>query len=189
VRVRAVQARVSKLRSALGRIAGKSADEDSSAGELFPSISQLPLLGVTYADLLRRTKVEEAVFETLTREDELAKVQEAKEIPSVKVLDPPEVPQRKSFPPRLLIMILGTMLAAVAGITWILASAAWRATESSDPRKALAIDVWTDLHATRLWNGRNGSRLGPPSSWLKGKFRRSKDGQTGKQEPEEAAQK
>ena len=49
--------------------------------------------------------------ETLTQEYELAKVQEAKEIPTVKVLDPPNLPEKKSFPPRLLFMLLGTMLA------------------------------------------------------------------------------
>ena len=49
--------------------------------------------------------------ETLTQEYELAKVQEAKGIPTVKVLDPPNLPEKKSFPPRLLFMLLGTMLA------------------------------------------------------------------------------
>lgn len=176
VRVRAVQARVNKLRSALANIAGKGADENSSAGELFPSISQLPVLGVTYADLLRRTKVEEAVFETLTKEDELAKVEEAKEIPSVKVLDPPEVPQKKSFPPRLLIMILGMMLAAVGAITWVLAKTAWEATEPTDPRKAVAMEVWANVRASLPRNANNGSWLAKQAGWVKEKLRRSTDG-------------
>ncbi len=50
---------------------------------------KLPLLGVTYADLYRETKIQEAVLETLTREYEMAHVKEAKKIPTVKVLDPP----------------------------------------------------------------------------------------------------
>ena len=36
----------------------------------------------------------------LTQKYELAKVQEAKEIPTAKVLDFPKLPERKSFPPR-----------------------------------------------------------------------------------------
>ncbi|MDE3111226.1 MAG: lipopolysaccharide biosynthesis protein, partial [Acidobacteriota bacterium] len=93
-RVRSQEARVNELRSALQRLGGANANETSSASELYPSLRQLPLLGVSYADLLRRTKVEEAIFETLTQQDELAKVEEAKDTPTVKVLDSPQVPQK-----------------------------------------------------------------------------------------------
>ena len=84
--------------------------------DLYPSIRQLPLLGVAWADLYRRTKVEEAVFETLTKQYEMAKVNEAREIPSVKVLDPAEVPEKKSFPPRTLIVLGGMCLAFVLAV-------------------------------------------------------------------------
>ena len=68
-----------------------------------------------YADKFRQLKVEEAVYETLTKQFELAKVQEAKEIPSVKVLDQPEVPERNSFPPRTLIIFVGTACSVLLG--------------------------------------------------------------------------
>jgi len=167
VRVRAAEARVNQLRNSLKNIAGKGAGENSSADQLYPSIRQLPLLGVTYADLLRRTKVQEAIFETLTQEDELAKVQEAKEVPSVKVLDPPRVPQKKSFPPRLLIMILGTMLSAVFAVTWVLAKSAWEGVDQNDPRKAVAIEVWTDMRANLPWAFQNGSGARVNRLWRK----------------------
>jgi len=173
VRVRALQARVHELRSALEKLGGKSANETSSAQQLYPSLRDLPVLGVTYADLLRHTKVEEAVFETLTQEDELAKVEEAKEIPSVKVLDPPLVPQRKSFPPRPMIVVLGTMLAFVAGSSWILANSAWEAVDPGDPRKALALQLWSDVHASLPWNSSNGSTNGGPRHWLRARFQRT----------------
>ena len=63
---------------------------------------------------IARPRLQEAVFETLTQEYEMAKVQEAKEIPSVKVLDPPNVPERKSFPPRTLIVLAGGGLGILA---------------------------------------------------------------------------
>ena len=170
VRVRSVQARVNELHNALRNIAGKGADENSSAGQLYPSIRELPLLGVTYADLLRQTKVQEAIFETLTQQDELAKVEEAKEIPSVKVLDPPLVPQKKSFPPRLLIMVLGALLATTFSATWILARSAWEAVDPGDPRKAVATEVWSDFRASLPWSSRDGAESG--TSWLRQRFRR-----------------
>src|SRR5208337_696813 len=77
VRVLAVKARISELQEQLQKIGGDTA---SGSDSLYPSIRKLPLLGVTYADLYRRTKIEEAVFENLTRQYELAKVEEAKQI-------------------------------------------------------------------------------------------------------------
>lgn len=156
-RVRSMQARVNELRGSLEKLAGTSASEQSSAQELYPSLHELPLLGVNYADLLRRTKVEEAIFETLTQQDELAKVEEVKEIPSVKVLDPPEVPEKKSFPPRVTIMVLTTMLSLVVGALWVMTRTAWQKMEPTDPRKAVMTEVWSDMRASMPWNHRNGT--------------------------------
>jgi hypothetical protein len=123
------------------------------------------LLGVTYADLYRRTKVQEAVFETLTQEYELAKVQEAKEIPTVKVLDPPNLPDKKSFPPRTLIVLLGTVLAFSLGVTWVLGSALWEGTDPADPGKLLAQEILDTAKAAlpRPWRNRSNDRPRPCS--------------------------
>jgi len=173
VRVRATEARVAELKRHLERLGGKGASETSGIQSLYPPIRQLPVLGVTYADLYRKVKVEEAVFETLTQEFELAKVEEAREIPTVKVLDAPTVPQKKSFPPRLLIAALGTMLALAFGVTWVLGQAAWEATDAADPRKALASEVWSDVRAALPWASQNGSEIGRLAGWLQRKFHRS----------------
>ena len=159
VRVRAAQARMVELETQLEKLGGK--DESTSLAEaekndpLYPSIRRLPLLGVTYADLYRRTKVQEAVFETLTQEYELAKVQEAKEIPTVKVLDPPNLPDKKSFPPRALLVLLGTVLAFSLGVTWVFGSALWEAVDPADPRKALAQEVLGTAKAAIPWASRS----------------------------------
>jgi uncharacterized protein involved in exopolysaccharide biosynthesis len=162
VRVRAAQARSAELESQLEKIGGKgesSSLENSAQNDpLYPSIRKLPLLGVTYADLYRRTKVQEVVFETLTQEYELAKVQEAKEIPTVKVLDPPNIPDKKSFPPRTLIVLLGTALAFSLGVTWVFGSALWEGTHPADPRKLLAQEIFDTAKAAISWSSRNGSR-------------------------------
>lgn len=165
VRVRAVEARVAELRRQLRRIGGAGASENSAAQELYPSIRQLPLLGVNYADLLRRVRVQEAVFETLTQEYELAKVQEARETPVVKELDPPRVPEKKSFPPRLLIIALGALLALFASGCWVLAQAAWEAADANDPRKALATEVWSDVRGVLPWAAHNGARPASDNGW------------------------
>lgn len=144
VRVRTMQARVAELQRELVKMGGKSepnTEEQPKDDELYPSIRKLPLLGVTYADLYRRTKVEETVFETLTQQYEIAKVQEAKEVPSVKVLDPPEVPEKKVFPPRILFTIVGAILALAIGAGWIVANEGWERIDPQDPGKLLVLHM------------------------------------------------
>lgn len=143
VRVRTVEARISELQHQLEKLGGKGDGLGTGEGDsLYPSIRKLPLLGATYADLYRRTTVQEVVFETLTKQYELAKVQEAKEIPSVKVLDNPDIPEQKSFPPRLVIIILGTGSVLLLAVLWVLGRAKWEEIDETDPRKSFAIHVY-----------------------------------------------
>jgi len=68
VRVRSIRARIEELKRQLEKIGGKgentSAPAEGQEEALYPSIRRLPLLGVPYADLYRRTRVQEAVFES-----------------------------------------------------------------------------------------------------------------------------
>lgn len=151
IRVRSLRARMVELEHQLEQLGGKeeiAADATSSqSGSLYPSIRKLPLLGVPYADLYRRTKVEEAVFETLTQEYELAKVVEAKETPSVKVLDAANLPERRSFPPRFTIIFLGVFLSFAVGVIWVLGSTAWEKIDAQTPGKQLVQDVFNTMSA------------------------------------------
>jgi len=170
VRVRSVRARIAELRLQLDRMGGdkpqeaeatlpaNAKDTDGDENSPYPSIRSLPILGVTYSDLLRRTKIQETVYETLTQEYELAKVQEARETPSVKVLDPASVPERKSFPPRLLIILWSTCFAFGAGAFWALAQGRWEQTDPANPGKALAQEVLDSVNAKMPWSTPNGSR-------------------------------
>ena len=87
----------------------------------------------------------------------MAKVQEAKEIPTVKVLDPANTPDKKSFPPRLLIIFLCTTFAFVAAACWVFGKTAWNATSPNDARKAFAQEVFTTMVAQLPQFARNGS--------------------------------
>src|SRR5208283_1866129 len=95
----------------------------------------------------------------LTKEYEMAKVQEVKEIPTAKVLDPPNLPEKKSYPPRLLFMLLGTVLALSCGVTWVFGRQMWEQSDPADPGKALAREVFVALKGTMPWASRNGSAL------------------------------
>jgi len=147
VRVRSLQARVNELRHQLEQVRGSGVQPPpgtAEGDEEIPSFRRLPALGVTYADLYREVKIREAVFETLTQQYEMAKISEAKEIPTVKVLDPANLPEKKSGPPRLVITVLGVLLSFACCAMFVIGNATWRQVETDDPRKRLANEVWVD---------------------------------------------
>jgi capsule polysaccharide export protein KpsE/RkpR len=175
-RVRSLNARVLELRKQLEKLGGAKPSSDRAAapatGQLadsipapgsglpYPTIHSLPLLGAKYADYYRRAKIQETVYELLTEQYELAKVQEAKETPSVKVLDPGTIPEKKSFPPRLLIILTGTFFVFSGCVVWALGSDHWNQADPDDPRKILAKEVVATLNARAHWFSRNGAEHG-----------------------------
>jgi uncharacterized protein involved in exopolysaccharide biosynthesis len=174
VRVRSLQARIAEYRRQLQKLTGNAEPNDESTTastegasgqveDLYPSIRQLPGLGVPWADLYRRTKVQEVVFETLTKQYEMAKVEEAREIPSIKVLDAADVPEERSFPPRLIVISAGTVFFMILGIVWILACARWQEIDPQDPAKNLAHEVLQSVQnvpwVTQVQSWRNGGVL------------------------------
>ena len=117
----------------------------------YPSIRQLPLLGARYADYYRRAKVQETVYELLTEQYELAKVEEAKETPSVKILDAAKLPEKKSYPPRLLIASIGMALSFALAIAWILGASHWRKIDPTDPQKLAVQEVFAMIKSDTGW--------------------------------------
>jgi uncharacterized protein involved in exopolysaccharide biosynthesis len=206
IRVRSLRARIEELQKQLQKLGGTSAmpnvasattpstinpaipatmppvmDENNPAG--FPSIRQLPLLGVRWADLYREAKIQETVFELLTQQYELAKIQEAKEIPTVKILDAPDVPERRAFPKRTLIVIFGCFASLLLGSFWIIGTESWKRINPADIRKSLALEVASTIEArvsrTRqaIHSRANRSiwRTSSPVNGDKGKFSSSSD--------------
>jgi capsule polysaccharide export protein KpsE/RkpR len=154
VRVRETEARIAALQHDLDKMTGSSAplipetadvsDAKSNTedkGELYPPLRQLPRLAVPYADLYRRVRVQEAVFELLTQQYEIASIDEAKDTPVIKVIDPPGVPERKSFPPRLLLALLLSFVSFAGTSALILIREHWSNIDPRDPRKILASEV------------------------------------------------
>jgi capsule polysaccharide export protein KpsE/RkpR len=158
-RVRSAKGSIAELRAQLQKLGGGEPGQPLQPGEMYPSIRQLPVLGVSYYDFYRNVKIEEAVYETLTSQYEMAKVEEVRDTPSVKVLDSAVVPETKSFPPRFLVVALCVCLAGLGAASWVLARARWQRTDPSDPGKILAREILTSVNAKMPWSTPNGSRF------------------------------
>jgi uncharacterized protein involved in exopolysaccharide biosynthesis len=158
IRVRSAQARIAVLQSEIEKMSGSSKalpSEDSATApddaassrtdNLYPPLRQLPRLAVPYANLYRQVQVQEAVYELLTQQFELARIQEAKDVPVVSVIDPPGIPEKKSFPRRLLLVALLTAASLAVASVFILLRGSWQQLSVTDPRKALALEIATSL--------------------------------------------
>jgi uncharacterized protein involved in exopolysaccharide biosynthesis len=151
VRVRSLEAHIAELQRQLNTLGGKgyAGAPTLDSNSLYPSIRQLPVLGRQYLDLYRRAKVDETVFELLTESYEMAKVQEAKQTPSIKVLDAARVPERKSGPQRTLLALLGAFLGFVFASAWIVGAERWSGVDGNDPSKLFLSEISRDI--TRDW--------------------------------------
>ena len=152
VRVRETEARIASLKQDLQKMAGSSAPlvvetpgvanaPAADKEELYPPLRQLPRLAVPYANLYRRMRIQETIFELLTQQYEMARIEEAKDIPVVSVIDSPGIPERKFFPPRLLLTLVLTFLVFAAASTFLIVREHWRAVDNLDPRKEFATEV------------------------------------------------
>ena len=153
VRVRAARARIASLQHDLAKLGGSSAvqpdDTNSSSDEdsksLYPSIRQLPRLAVPYANLYRRVRIQETVFELLSQQYEMSRIEEAKDTPVVNVIDSPQVPEKKSFPPRAIVLLLLTLFSLGVASVFILIRNHWTQVDVSDQRKLLAREIEASL--------------------------------------------
>ena len=160
MRVRATRARVASLQHELAKLSGSSAalpsDTETSAtgnsgseenSSLYPSLRQLPRLAVPYATFYRNAKIQETVFELLSQQYEMSRIEEAKDTPVVSVFDPPLVPEKKSFPPRLITILVLTTLVNLGACFFIVARHRWSQVSEDDPRRLLAEQIEASVRA------------------------------------------
>ncbi len=81
----------------------------------------------------------------LSQQYEMSRIEEAKDTPVVAVFDQPLVAEKKSFPPRLLIILIVTALAVMTTSFYIVLSAMWQQVSPADPRKMLAHEISQNL--------------------------------------------
>jgi tyrosine-protein kinase Etk/Wzc len=105
------------LQSQLEHLAGSQQDTGS---DIVMSKGRVTGAGLEYLRRYRELKYHEAVYELLTKELEIARLDEAREGELVQVVDPAVTPDKKSSPHRTLIVIGMTILAFFVAVFWII---------------------------------------------------------------------
>lgn len=109
------QQELTALRAQLARAERGDADR-SPAGV---GLEKVPAAGLEYIRRLREVKYREALMELLLKQYEIARLDEAKDAAIIQVMDTAVPPERKSWPPRALIVSVCTLLAFFVAILWI----------------------------------------------------------------------
>ena len=108
---------VKELRERLRELEeGKTNPDNPSQKNIFIPTTMIPDLSLQYARLLRDAKVQQTLYELLTQQYEIARIQEAKDTATVQVLDDAKVPERKVKPKKRQIIMLTTITAAFFGV-------------------------------------------------------------------------
>jgi tyrosine-protein kinase Etk/Wzc len=105
------------LEAQLQRLAGSQQDPGS---DINLSKGRVTHEGVEYLRSYRELRYQETVYELLAKEFEIAKLDEAREGSIIQVVDVAIPPDKKSFPPRSLIIIGVTVLSFFGAVFWLI---------------------------------------------------------------------
>jgi len=128
---------LSGLRQQLARLGSASGEPET--GDL--PISNVPEAGLQYLRKVRDMKYAETIFELLAKQYEAARLDEARTAAVIQVLDPAIEADRKSSPPRTLIIVILTLLASLGSVGYVLIRETFRRMRSNPD-----VDLrWTTL--------------------------------------------
>lgn len=97
---------------------GTAPGEDDAEKDVFIPFTELPELGRHLANLTREVKVQEKVWELLTQQFHQAKIQEARDTPTVQVLDVAVPPEHRSRPKRKVMVLVAAFATLTFSIVW-----------------------------------------------------------------------
>lgn len=112
-------------------------------------LDKTPTTSLEYLDAMRNLKYQEAVWEILAKQFEMAKLDESKDFPLIQVLDKAVAPEKKSKPKRSLIVILATFVAFFLAVIWAFVREAL-SRSGADPEQAARMQ---ELRRVFRWRG------------------------------------
>jgi uncharacterized protein involved in exopolysaccharide biosynthesis len=101
-----------ELTSLQGELDSAERRAQSPEGDLLISSSKMPAAGLDYVRALREVRYRQELVEMLARQFENARLDEGKQAVFLRILDYAQVADRKSGPPRALIVLIVIVLSA-----------------------------------------------------------------------------
>lgn len=108
--VQRLQAEIDELNKQFDHLQFGNAVPFEEQRDYFIPFSDVPEVAHRYADLIREVKVQETVWQLLNQQYYSAKIQEARDTPTVQVLDEAVPPEKRTSPKRTFLVIVATFL-------------------------------------------------------------------------------
>ena len=120
-----LQSQIAALRTQLADFEKGHPQAAPTEGNVLTPTSEVPAASLEYLRRLRDVRYQETLFEFMTRQYEMARVDEAKQGQMIQVVDPALIPDRRSWPPRTLLTLLAFFLTAMAASFWVILQGAY----------------------------------------------------------------
>ncbi len=121
-----LQSQIAALRTQLAEFEKGHPKSVLTEGNVLTPTSEVPAASLEYLRRMRDVRYQETLFEFMTRQYEMARVDEAKQGQMIQVVDPALIPDRRSWPPRTLLTLLAFFLTAMVASLWVILQAAYR---------------------------------------------------------------
>jgi uncharacterized protein involved in exopolysaccharide biosynthesis len=105
-----------QIRGLKKQLAAMESKKGNPEADVFPAFNEAPTLGLEYMRLKRDVLITQKLFELLTQQYELAKIEEAKEDVAFEVIDRAVPPEKRYKPKRKLIVLLSGTVALFMGV-------------------------------------------------------------------------
>jgi tyrosine-protein kinase Etk/Wzc len=156
-KVSELEAGIAALRGQLSK-AEKGANGDATS-DYFLAAGKVPTAGLDYIRKTRDLRYHEALFEMLSKQYEMARLEEAKAPPLLQVVDWAVPLDRKTWPPRTLLVLLSGLFSAIVVIGLALAKDAW-ARARVEPQNAEQLAILRNVLAGRVGLAQGSERRG-----------------------------
>ena len=112
--VKNLAASVANLKAQIAKLEGRG------DGSSIPSVGSVPAIGQEYVRLMREFKIQESLVELLTKQYEMAKLSEARDVSPFQVIQKAKVPERKVKPERARIVMTYTFTVFMSAVIVVL---------------------------------------------------------------------
>jgi tyrosine-protein kinase Etk/Wzc len=143
-----LQSQIEGLRAQLADFEKGHPESAAAAGNVLTPTSKVPAASLEYIRGMRDVRYHETLFELMARQYEMARVDEAKQGQTIQVVDPALVPDRRSWPPRTLLVLLAFILGLFIASFWVILQAFSRS-RMQDPERASKVGKLRQMLALR----------------------------------------
>jgi capsule polysaccharide export protein KpsE/RkpR len=140
--VKNLVASIGNLKSQIAKLEGMG--ENST----IPSLGAVPALGQEYLRRMREFKIQESLVEVLTKQYEITRLSEARNVSPIQVIQKAKAPERKSKPSRSKFVIKAT--ATIFFFSLIITFVLEHLSKMSDEDRTRWNDIWADLCFFRM---------------------------------------